>query len=62
MKTMDDVIGRLFLINYSLGTNSSVKPFKQLEVALENPRFAMLFRTWRTEGPKKNNLQADGLQ
>ena len=30
---MDEVIGRLFLINYSLGTNSTVKPFKQLGVA-----------------------------
>ena len=33
LKTMDEVIGRLFLINYSLGTNSTVKPFKQLGVA-----------------------------
>ena len=33
VKTMDEVIGRLFLINYSLGTNSTVKPFKQLGVA-----------------------------
>ena len=30
---MDEVIGRLFLINYLLGTNSTVKPFKQLGVA-----------------------------
>ena len=27
-----------------------------------NPRFARFFRTWRTEGPQKNNLQADRLQ
>ena len=33
LKTMEEVIGRLFLINYSLGTNSIVKPFKQLGVA-----------------------------
>ena len=33
MKTMDKVIGRLFLINCSLGTNSTVKSFKQLGVA-----------------------------
>ena len=33
LKTMNEVIGRLFLINYSLGTNSTVKPFKQLGVA-----------------------------
>ena len=34
LKTMDEVIGRLsFWINYSLGTISSVKPFKQSEVA-----------------------------
>ena len=33
MKTVDEVIGRLFLINYSLGTNSIVKPFKQFGVA-----------------------------
>ena len=30
---MDEVIGRLFLINYSLGTNSTSKSFKQLGVA-----------------------------
>ena len=30
---MDIVIGRLFLINYSLGTNSTVQPYKQLGVA-----------------------------
>ena len=33
LKTMGEVIGRLFLINYSLGTNSTVKSFKQLRVA-----------------------------
>ena len=33
LKTMDEVIGRLFLINYSLGTKSTVKSFKQLGVA-----------------------------
>ena len=33
LKTMDEVIGQLFLINYSLGTNSTVKSFKQLGVA-----------------------------
>ena len=31
---MDAVIGQLFLINYSLGTNSTVKSFKQLRVAI----------------------------
>ena len=30
---MDEVIGRLLLINYSFGTISTVKPFKQLVVA-----------------------------
>ena len=33
LKTMEEVIGRLFLINYSLGTKSNVKPFKQLGLA-----------------------------
>ena len=35
LKTMDEVIGRLYLIiiNYSLGTNSTVKPLKLLGVA-----------------------------
>ena len=33
LKTMDEVIGRLFLLNYLLGTNSTVKPFQQLGVA-----------------------------
>ena len=33
LKTMDYVIGRLFLLNYSLGTNSTVEPFKQFGVA-----------------------------
>ena len=30
---MDEVIGRLFLINYSLGTNFTLKSFKQFGVA-----------------------------
>ena len=33
LKTMDEVIGWLFLLNYLLGTNSTVKPFQQLVVA-----------------------------
>ena len=33
LKTMDEVIGQFFLLNYSLGTNFTVKPFKQLGVA-----------------------------
>ena len=30
---MDAVIGRIFLVNYSLGTNSTLNPFKQFVVA-----------------------------
>ena len=30
LKTMDEIIGQLFLLNYSLGTSSTAKPFKQL--------------------------------
>ena len=33
LKTMGEVVGRIFLIYYSLGTNSTVKSFKQLGVA-----------------------------
>ena len=50
----------VFGINYSLGTNSTGKPSSSWE--WPNLRFTRFFRTWRTEGPQKNNLQADGLQ
>ena len=64
LKTMGEVIVRLFLINYLLGTNFTitVKSFKQLGVAKLDPQFTKFFRTWRTEGLQKNNLQVDDLQ
>ena len=33
LKTMDEVIRQIFLLNFSLCTDSTVKPFKQLGVA-----------------------------
>ena len=58
---MDEVIRQLFLFNYSLGTNSTVKPFKQLGVA-KSTVYKVLQNLENRGATEKSNLQLDGLQ
>ena len=60
LEPLDEDIGRLFLINYSLGTNSTVKSFKQLGVAKST--IYKVLQNLENRERLKNNLQADGLQ
>ena len=60
LKTMGEVIGRLYLINYSLGTNSTVKPLKLLGVA--KPTIYKVLQSLENWRETENNLQANGLQ
>ena len=58
MKTMVEVFGRLFQLNYSLGTNSTVKPFRQLAMGVAKSMIYKVLQNLENRGTPEKQVRS----